>query len=439
MPSTTNDTPVQNTADVIAKSPTILKDRIDAVNRLGVTGERLMIAMYFSGLDSRLLISPPGTSNVLAVKCSGTQGTGKSLPLYKCLYLYPDSEYILISNASPKSIYHDKKSYKHKALILAEAAPLYMNNTKDSELAYIIRSMISEGKTRYMFTDKDDNGQMIVRDRIIEGPTSFITTTIYDKLESQLEDRMFTVHSDESTRQTWEIIYAQAAIEAGDVETLAETDAEAWKSFHSTLNPVNVTIPYSKKIIPERDKELPAAARRGYKRLWTMIKTITCLYQHQRPKDARGFLIADVADYHMAWQIVQDALNESVGKMNKTNENMLFFIIKKGVVRHQDLKETFGLSASTTTTKIQALEKEGHVMWCDIYGHRFDNEADLKSAKACGAAFIRVSETFINSQSGIQLPSTYDVTGNSDWSEGGTLYRLYDLELNKRHVFNKAR
>lgn len=50
--------------------------------------------------------------------------------------------------------------------------------------------------------------------KILEGLTSFITTTVMEKLESQLEDRLFTVHPDESIEQTKEIIFLTGNMEA---------------------------------------------------------------------------------------------------------------------------------------------------------------------------------------------------------------------------------
>jgi hypothetical protein len=45
------------------------------------------------------------------------------------------------------------------------------------------------------------------------------------------------------------------------------------------------------------------SARRAFPRFLSAIKAITILYQYQRNKDEHGRLIADIADYAMAYQL----------------------------------------------------------------------------------------------------------------------------------------
>lgn len=115
------DSEIQEMAESIANNPTLIKKRIDAVNRLGVVGERKAIAMNYAALDSRLLLEDRSGSNALAIKIAGHYGAGKSHTLTKCLELYPASEYHLMSAGSAKSLYYLDGGLKHKALIATEA------------------------------------------------------------------------------------------------------------------------------------------------------------------------------------------------------------------------------------------------------------------------------------------------------------------------------
>ena len=89
IPQSILDSEIQEMAESIANDPTLIKKRIDTVNRLGVVGERKIIAMNFAALDSRLLLEDRSGSNALAIKIAGHYGAGKSHTLTKCLELYP--------------------------------------------------------------------------------------------------------------------------------------------------------------------------------------------------------------------------------------------------------------------------------------------------------------------------------------------------------------
>jgi len=96
--------------------------------------------------------------------------------------------------------------------------------------------------------EKDENGNFETVEKFIEGPTSFITTTIYEKLEVQLDDRMLTIHPDESSEQTVRIIAVTADIKFGDISELDKNEILIWEILHESLNSVKVVNPYAKKI-----------------------------------------------------------------------------------------------------------------------------------------------------------------------------------------------
>ena len=96
---------------------------------------------------------------------------------------------------------------------------------------------------------------------------------------------------------------------AGIFEGLDPKKAHAWKLFHESLKPVDVVVPFAPSIMDfkEQTPNLPIATRRASNRMLTVIQTIACAYQHQRKRDSKDRIIAEIADYSMAYQIVQDA------------------------------------------------------------------------------------------------------------------------------------
>jgi len=204
------DPEIMALADQIAQDPMLFKNKIDVVGKLGVIGERKNIGLNFLVMDSCLLPMGGAGSEALALKNSGHYGAGKSFPLFMCLKLYPKSAYHLITSGSDKSLYHIRGGLKHKALILAEALALESSGRGDNELAYAIRSLVSEGRLKYQYTGFKGKEKVTIVKKM-EGPTSLLTTTIRGKLEDQLEDRLITMHPNISAEQTHNIIERTAA------------------------------------------------------------------------------------------------------------------------------------------------------------------------------------------------------------------------------------
>lgn len=429
------DPAILSLAETIAKDPALIRKRIDAVNQSGVVGERNVVAMNFAALDSRLLPEDTASPNALAIKNAGHHGSGKSFSLKKCLELYPKEAYLLITNGSAKSLYYLPHGLKHRALIVAEAFQFQANNAGDSELVYVARSLLSEGCVSYQVPQKDENGNFVTVEKRLEGPTSFITTTIIDKLEAQLEDRLFTIHPDESMGQTRSIMNMTAKIKSGDFEGIDKADQEAWKLFHSMLKPVDVIIPYAGQIAShlQQGEKLPIATRRAFNRSMAIIQTVVCAYQFQRSKDDKGRLKAEMSDYWMALQIVREAFKETLGHQSKEAALRIEFIRENGPVQYGTLASEWGVSKGALTSWVRGKLIDGILTWCDENGSEFPDEPALKKAKHSGKAFLKINDAF-NADDITGLPTPFELTGDPRWNEGGELYRLYDLALDRRQM-----
>jgi DNA primase len=429
------DPAIQTLAESIARNPALMRNRIDAVNKSGVVGERNVVAMYFAALDSRLLPEDTASPNALAIKNAGHHGSGKSFAMKKCLELYPEGCYHLITSGSAKSLYYLPDGLKHRALIVAEAFQFQANNAADSEFVYVVRSLLSEGRVSYQVPQKDENGKFTTIEKRLDGPTSFITTTIIDKLEPQLEDRLFTIHPDESMQQTRSIMTITAKVKDGSFEGIDESSREGWKLFHSTLKPVDVVIPFASQISEylQRGEKLPIATRRAFNRVMAIIQTVVCAYQFQRSQDAKGRLKAEISDYWMALQIVREAFRETLGQQSREAAQRIEFIRQNGPVQYGTLTFEWGVSKAALTGWVRGKLYDNVLTWCDVDGGEFADDAALKKAKHSGKAYLKVNVDFqVDDVTG--LPTPFELTGDPLWDEGGQLYHLYDLALDQGQI-----
>jgi len=428
------DPEVEKEALAIAMDPLLLKKRIDVINQAGVVGERGTVAMYQCALDSRLLPEDNLSPNVLAIKNAGHFGAGKSFTLSTCLQIYPQSAYFLMTNGSAKSIFFLKGGLKHKALIITEGFQFQANNAVDSELVYSIRSLLSEGRVSYCVVEKDEKtGQLTTIEKKVEGPTSFITTTIMESLEAQFEDRLFTIHPDESVDQTRRIIMMIMAKKSGKFQGLDQKTIDSWKKFHESLKPVDVLISFAEDIgrFITKDGDPLIATRRASNRVMTVIQSIACAYQHQRQRDSKNRLIAEIADYWMAFQVVQDAFRENMGGQDKKTEKYLAVIKEKQRITPGNLAKIFRVSGSAISGWAWKSIQGGMIEWCDENGYHFVDDKALKKAKHQGTAYLKISDTYQN-ETVKGLPTPFDLTGDARWDVGGDLLQMFNLELEKR-------
>ena len=417
------DPELQQMSDQIASNPQLFKNRIEMVNKLGVIGERRNIGTYMVVIDSSLLPMGTSGSEALAAKNSGPQGSGKSHPLFTTLKLYPKSAYYLITSGSNKSLYNLNDGLKHKALILTEALQLQSGRQGDNELAYCIRTLISEGYLKYQYTGFIDKKKVTIKQEL-KGPTSLLTTTIHGKLEEQLEDRMITIHPNTTAEQTRDIISRTAEMASGNGDAVDKKTLDAWKLFYESLEPVPVVIPYAMDIAEfiKRNGSLPISARRAFKRVLATIKTIALIHQRQRRRDDMGNVIAEYSDYALAYQLVGDSFRESLGEGQRYTDNRMRIIDKEGRITPGALSKKEGVSTATISQWLKPMIEKGVLSWCDEKGNGFMVVADLEKAKRSGRAYLTVS-------GGKRLPTVFELTGDPRWNKDGDLYAAYDLHL----------
>jgi hypothetical protein len=424
------DPDTQLAAKAIAVDPLLLKRRIDVINEAGVVGERPAIGMYFCALDSRLLKddATPG-QNALAVKNAGHFGAGKSYSLLSCLQIYPEAAYHLLSSGSEKALYYLEDGLKHQCLVIAEAFQLQADKG-DLEIAYIVRNLLSEGKIIRDVVEPNEEGALVTVVRMVEGPTSLITTTILDQLEPQLEDRLFTIHPDESVDQTKDIITMNARQLAGEAGELKEVTRNVWKAFHTMLEPVSVVMPFAIKVADHINAKasMPISTRRAFRKVMSVIQAISCSYQFQRERDGSGNLIAEMPDYWMALQIVGECFRENLGQKSIASSRRLEVIQQCGPITVKGLAAALGVSRSAVSQWLHSVEDEALVAWVKSDGTDFADDKELIKAKRAGKAFLIINGS-VDAVDTAGLPSPYDLTNDASWSPGGTLYMQYDLQL----------
>jgi len=402
----------------IARDPQLLRRKIDAVNMIGVVGERRNIGIVLSIIASRLILCEDEPEQLAGINV-GHHGSGKSFVVDKSRALYPADQFFVLSNATAKSFYNLRLDLKNKVLVIDEAQAL----KREGELAMIIRLLISGGRASYQRTVRKA-GETLYEKVEVEGPIAFLSTTNTPILEAQLGDRLIKIQPDTTAAQTKRIMQAKAARAKGEHHRHPEQVKKFWQDFNGSQQPCSVVIPYAPEIeVILSEGQFALSARRAFPRFLSVIKAITILYQYQRNKDEHGRLIADIADYAMAYQLFSSTFFEDTDPgICELTEQRLEKVRAADKITMTELAEREGVSRQAIHEWAKGLLESGKLLWCDSDGNSFGTPAALKKAKSRGEAFLRCVTPSA-------LPSPYDLTKDPAWREGGDLFKLYDLDL----------
>jgi hypothetical protein len=206
---------------------------------------------------------------------------------------------------------------------------------------------------------------------------------------------------------------------------------DAWKLFYQSLESVPVVIPYAADIAAfiNRRGALPIASRRAFKRVLATIKTIALIHQRQRSRDDMGNVIAEYADYALAYQLIGDSFRESLGEGQRYTDERIRLIEKEGPITPRALSEKTGVSTAAISQWLRPMIEKGVLIWCDEKGLGFEDVAVLEKAKRSGKAYLMVA-------GGRFLPTVYELTGDARWVECGELWKLYDLGIEESHRYD---
>jgi len=230
------------------------------------------------------------------------------------------------------------------------------------------------------------------------------------------------MHPNISTEQTHNIIERTAELASGNLETVDEKTLSAWKLFNQSLISVDIVIPYSKDIASfvGLNKHLPISVRRSFKRIISVIKTITLIYQKQRCRDDQGQVIAEISDYAIAVQFIGESFRESIGESMSYTHKRIKIIEKHRMIAPKDLAKLIGVSGAAISQWMKPLLEKGVLMWVDQADNAFADVESLEKAKRTGKAYIKVGR--FN-----RLPTPFELTGDPEWEIDGKLFRQYDF------------
>ena len=296
----------QGDARELMACPDILSEFDGLCRRLGLVGETENARLLYLALTSRLLDKP------VSVAVKGPSSGGKSFTVETVLKAIPESAYLDFTSMSEHALIYDERPVAHRFVVLYEASGLGADRQGEpSVLAYSVRSLLSEGRIKYTTVEKTPDG-MQARNIERQGPTGLITTTTWASLHPENETRMLSVTVRDTADQTAGVLGALAERANGHHE--GEPDLAPWQALQTWLELAgcrDVTIPYAHALAAGCNPKA-VRLRRDFGKLLSLIQTHAMLHQGSRERDAKGRIVATLADYAAVHDLVIAPISEGV-------------------------------------------------------------------------------------------------------------------------------
>ena len=247
----------------------------------------------------------------------GDSSGGKNTLANASLALLPEGTVLAISGLSPQALAYfgegDEEGEKRieGVLMIDEAEGL-------QGAEYIIRQAMSEGRVARLTVGKGKSGAWEGKLLDVEVTASIITTTTETALHRENQTRVFDLWIDESEEQTRHVLMMMADQAAGGEPTEdVQVRLELWREALSLLEPLKVTIPFAHDLA----ESFPASQlrlRRDFGRVLSLVRILALLHQGQRLRLPDGSLIADLADYEVAYRLLQEVLEPTIQGLTPT-------------------------------------------------------------------------------------------------------------------------
>ncbi|MDA1347200.1 MAG: DNA primase [Crenarchaeota archaeon] len=256
----------------------------------------------------------------------------------------------------------------------------------------ILKHQLSEGKTKIGLSERDKDGKWQPTDHEVNGIPIFVSTTTNPQIDLETMNRAWLLQLDESIKQT-ESIKKHTLLEYSKPKFFDSWNdnviknkilVEHYERYSRTID--NIYLPYSNQIdsvIPSNTVEF----RRDLKKILNLTSTIAFIHYQNRIhirdnngkniiKDQYGntektysySIISDIADFNEALEIGQQAIKQTMNKVNESTLDVLQVVRERNNLNNNegiglsDVAKELHLSESRTREKLNQGREAGLIV-----------------------------------------------------------------------------
>ena len=312
-----------------------------------MAGEERLAKLIYLICTSRLLDRP------MHAVIKGPSGAGKSEIRKQVLKFFPSEDVISLTAMSEKALIYAPQDFRHVILSMAEATAKKSRGLQD----LLLREMMSDGRFSYSVKGRGLFSETITK----EGPCAFLITTTLDALNPENENRMLSLHVDDSPIQTRRVLRKLA--EDMDDDSPVLDHLPLWHQYQRRLRMIlsdieRITVPFGcvlGDMVPASHRRI----RRDFGHLLTAIKA-HALLQHEHRINKDGQLLADLTDYGAVRDLLVDVFADPDMQptMRETLKALAEIQPDIGGVTALQLARHLGISKSAALRRLQDAVRE---------------------------------------------------------------------------------
>jgi CHC2-type zinc finger protein/Toprim domain-containing protein len=312
--------PEEETAAMELLTDPDLIDRVVAdFERVGIVGEATNALVGYLAAVSRKLDTP------LAVLIQSTTAAGKSALMDAVLGFVPAEERVKFSAVTGQSLFYmGEADLSHKVLAIVEEEGA-------ARASYALKLLQSEGELSIASTGKDPaSGRLAARTYRVAGPVAILLTTTAVDVDEELLNRCVVLTVDEDRDQTRAIHQRQRQRQTLE-GLLAATERARVVKVHQDaqrlLAPVLVANPFAPRLTFADER---TRCRRDHLKYLTLIRAVTLLHQHQRPRRSAvvggeevAYIEVTPTDITIANRLAHEVLGRSLDELAPQTRRLL--------------------------------------------------------------------------------------------------------------------
>ena len=310
----------------LLQSGNILTKMLAHTNKLGLVGEEINKTILYLCFTSRL------QNDSMSPLIKGPSSSGKSWLANTIKSLFPASDVLSFSFLTSKALVHREGNLSHKILFIQE-------HSGSQSADYSIRTLLSEGEISIMLPIKNETtGDFTtIEKRIPAVGLVYVETTTRERIHAENQTRVFDLYTDESPEQTVKILESQAK-QTVEIDHEVNIETKVWRAAQTLLKSYEVYVPYARALVEGFPKD-KSRVRRDFKRLLSLIKTHTLLYQYQRDINERGCLVSTWEDFKSILPLAEAVLAQSIKERSPKQDRVLEIIEQHFLIVEFSLKE----------------------------------------------------------------------------------------------------
>jgi len=296
---------------------------------------------------------------------NGPPGTGKSYAVKVVRRLFPENAVVAYSAGSQRVLVYDPVSFRHKAIIFAEAdsLPGVARGEEDNPAASLLRSLLQDGEAQYKLPIKDrESGQWTIQEIVKDGPTVLITTTVHRLRGEQLDSRLSALDVPDDPTQQRAALMAQADAELHGTTREPRPALIAMQTYLQAIAPIDVVVPYVHALddLLARPRVDPRLLRDAA-RLLSLIKAVAIPRSARRERDDQGRIVARLTDYAAVADLIGEMYENTAGVSAKIRE-LVEALPEHGVLSVTQLAARLRVSKPAVSKRLRAALAAGWVI-----------------------------------------------------------------------------